>query len=234
MVPSHENQSNLFAPRVFHGPESRGTPDMSILCWRSWRSSWMMDPWAESTLFTAVFILQVLTHVFFFPDVESLNQRSCHEKTWGLQWLQVGDICKRLEYVYTYMGISWFVPKLCIIIDYRIQFGVMPSNKGTLFRKSPTTRKHSGKHPTLKGTHGRNLHWLTIKSWGTPMRFVLLRNPWGMLEWRGDWGDLSTEEWYFHWRCHALKIVRRQWHMNRSIWFVIYRIDSNVFQVFKQ
>jgi len=26
---------------------------------------------------------------------------------------------------------------------------------------------------------------------GTPMRFVILRNPWGMLEWRGDWGDRS-------------------------------------------
>lgn len=131
MVPSHENQSNLFAAWIFSW--SRGTPDMSILCWRSWRSSWMMDLWPESTPFYCCVHGTGAHPCFVFVFFRMLNhwiKEVAMKNQCGLQWLQLGDICKRVKYmyIYIYMGISWFVPKLCIIIDYRIQFGVMPSN----------------------------------------------------------------------------------------------------------
>ena len=75
---------------------------------------------------------------------------------------------------------------------YKFNFYWYPQSMELSSENPQTFKSTPGNQPTLKGNYVKDLHWLTIKSWGTPMRFVLLRNPWGMLEWRGDWGDLST------------------------------------------
>lgn len=124
MVPSHENQSNLFAPRVFHGPESRGTPDMSILCWRSWRSSWMMDLWPESTPFYCCVHGAGAHPCFVFVFFRMLNhwiKEVAMKNQCGLQWLQLGDICKRVKYMYIYIWVYLdLFPNCALLLIYRI------------------------------------------------------------------------------------------------------------------
>ena len=119
-------------------------------------------------------------HPGFFPDVESVNQRSCYE-TSGL-----GDICIHLQTFEIYLDLF---PNSSY---YNFNFYWCPQTKELSSENPQTFKSTPRKQPTLKGNYVKKIHWLTIKSWGTPMRFVLLRNPWGMLEWRGDWGDLST------------------------------------------